>query len=80
MNHLGAGAYLRQQLRGFQTVLLGPVFKVHIVEQAAQAPEVRVLTVFLGEPAHNALHRQGVLDVERLFVVLFQQGQSLLAG
>ena len=80
MNHLRACIDLCQQLRGFDTMLLGPVFKIHIVKQTAQAPKVHVLSVFGGEPAHDALHRQGVLNVERLLVVFFQQGQRLLPG
>ena len=40
----------------------------------------RVLSLLLGEPAHDSLHGQGVLDVKRLRVVLLKQGEGLLSG
>jgi hypothetical protein len=49
------------------------------VEQAHQTPEVGIFAVFLGVPAHDTFYRQGVLDMERFGVVLFQQGQCLPA-
>ena len=57
---------------------LRPLLKVHIVEQAHGGPEIRVLAVtqLLSVPAHDALHRQAVLDMEGLGIVLAQQRQG----
>ena len=78
VDELVGAADLRQQLRGLFAVLLRPLLKVHIVEQAHGGPEVRVLAVaqLLGVPAHGALHRQRVLDVEGFGIVCFQQRQG----
>ena len=40
---------------------------------------IRDRAKLVGIPAHDALYRQGVLNVERLAVVLFQQSQSFFA-
>ena len=78
VNELVAAADLRQQLRSLFAVRLRPLLKVHIVEQAHGGPEIRVLAVtqLLSVPAHDALHRQAVLDMEGLGIVLAQQRQG----
>ena len=78
VNHLRAGVDLGQQVRRFDAVLLGVAFKVHIMQKAAQTPEVRVLALLLRIPAHNALNGQGVENVKRLLIVFLQQRKRLL--
>ena len=58
---------------------VGSVGKGYAVEQAAQAPEVGILAEaqLLSVPAHHALRRQRVENVERLLVVFLQQRQRL---
>ena len=74
-------ADLLQKLRGLDAVLLRPLFKVHIVEEAHGGPEIGIFTIakLVGIPAHDALYRQGMLNVERLAVVLFQQSQGFFS-
>ena len=71
-----------QQLRGFPAVLLGPVFKVDIVQKAHGGPVIGVLAAakLVGIPAHHALHGQRVLDVKGLLIIGFEQREGLLAG
>ena len=78
VDQVGVAARLLQQLRGLQAVLLRPHLKVDIVQQSGGGPEIRVLAVaqFVGIPAHDTLDRQGVLDMERLVIVLLQCRQS----
>ena len=77
-----AAARLPQQLRGLLTVLLRPLLKVDIVQQAHGGPEVRLVAIaqLLSIPAHDALHRQGMLDVKGLVVVLPQRRQRRSPG
>ena len=53
-----AAACLPQKLRRFLTVLLRPLLKVDVVEQAHRGPEIRVLAIaqLVCIPAHNALY------------------------
>ena len=78
---LGAPRLL-QQLRCLPAVLLRPHLKVDVVQQTHRGPEIRVLAIaqLIGVPAHNALHRQTVENMERLLVVRFQRRQRRLAG
>ena len=68
-----------EEFRGFLAVLFGPLFKVHVMEQSGARPEVGIVTEpeFLCVPAHDALNGQGVPDVERFMVILFEQGKGL---
>ena len=81
-DHVLAHAGLAQQLRSLFAVLLGPVFKVDIVQKAHRGPVIGVVAIaeLVGVPAHHALHGQRVLDVKRLLVIGFEQGEGLLAG
>ena len=69
--------------RGVQRVLLGFVvvlFPVEVVQQPDDTPELLVLRVELArEVAHGLFHRLAMLDVERIFVVLFQQRERPIA-
>ena len=57
------------------------LFPVEVVQQTDDAPEFLVLGVVLArEIAHGLLDRLGVLDVERIFVVLAEQVECRLAG
>ena len=82
VNHVLAHAGGAQQLRGFPAVLLGPVFKVDIVQKTHGGPVIGVGAVaqLVGIPAHHALHGQRVLDVKGLLVIGFEQREGLLAG
>ena len=80
MYHFRGGVYLRQQLRSLLAVLIRVLLEIHIVKQTAQSPEVRVFPLFLGKPAHDSFHGQGMLNVKRFVVVFLQQSQSLLPG
>ena len=75
VNQLLAASDLGQQLRSLPAVLLRPLLKVNVVEEARCGPETGVLTVaqLVRVPPHDALHRQGVLNVEGLGIVLAQQ-------
>ena len=77
-----AAARLPQKLRRFLTVLLRPLLKVDVVQQAHRGPEVRLLAIaqLPGIPAHDSLHRQGMLKVERLLIILPQRRQRRLPG
>lgn len=57
-------------------------FEMWPEQQTHRGPEIRVLAIaqLIGVPAHNALHRQTVENVERLLVVRFQRRQRRLAG
>ena len=70
-----------QELRRLDAVLLRELLKVHVVHQTDHRPEIRLVAVaFLdGKPAHDAFHRVSVLQMERLTVVLFQQGKRGLS-
>ena len=80
VNHFVGCVRFRQQFRRFLAVLVGILFKVHIVKQAAQTPKVRILPGFLGKPTHNALHSQRMLNMEWFLIVFLQQGHCLLTG
>ena len=56
-------------------MLVRVLFKVDVVEQPHIAPEIHVLAVaqFLGVPAHDPFHRQCVLEMEMILIVLAQQ-------
>ena len=71
-----------EQFRRLLTVLVRPLFKVDVVEEARQGPEAGLLPIaqLLGVPAHHALHGQGMENVKGLLVVLAQQLQRLFSG
>ena len=71
-----------QKLRRLLAVLFRPLLKVDVVQQAHRGPEVRLLAIaqLLGIPAHDSLHRQGMLKVERLLIILPQRRQRRLPG
>ena len=79
MDHFCRGVDLREQLRSLDAVLLGIGFEINIVEQAAQGPEVCLfpISLVLGKVAHDAFYRQAMKNVERLLIVLFQQGERI---
>ena len=68
-------AALFQQLRCLDAVLVGVLLKVDVVEQTHVAPEIHVLAVaqLLGVPTHDPFHRQRVLEMEMILIVLAQQ-------
>ena len=75
------GIHFRQQFGRLFAMFFRIHLKVHIVEQAAEGPEVRFFSIaqFGCEPTHDTLNGQTVLDVERFLVVLLQQGKGLLS-
>ena len=72
---------LTHQFLRFLTVLLRPLLKVQVVEQAHHAPEILFCpkALFLGKPSHNMLHSDGVAQMERLLIVLGQQAPGLFS-
>ena len=77
MDEFRLSADFREKLRRFQAVLLGIFFKIHIVQQSYQAPEIFIFAHFPGKIPHSALYGQAVEDMKRLPVVLLQQRQGL---
>ena len=63
-------------LLGFDAVLVGILFKVQVVEQAHDGPEVLLLPIaqLLGEPAHHVRDGIGVFQVKFPLIVLLQKG------
>ena len=58
VDELLTAAGLLQQLRGLDAVLLWPLLEINVVQQADNAPELRVITALLRKTAHDALNRQ----------------------
>ena len=61
-------------------MLIGIYLKIHIVQQAAQAPEFNILALFLGIPAHYAFYCKRVQDMEGLLIVFFEKLQRFCTG
>ena len=81
MDHCIGCVDLCQQLRCLFAMLLWIHFKVHVVEQSTQAPEIYriAITQFLGKPAHDTLYGQTMENVKGFLVVFLQQSQCLLS-
>ena len=73
---------LTHQLLRLDAVLLGPLLKVQVVEQAHHGPELPLVSIaqLLGVPAHHMLHRHGVAEMKGLVIILGQQVPRLLSG
>ena len=82
----GAGfvGQLAGQKRGpVFAVLFGRLLRrgiVHVVQQAGQPPELRILAKMFGQSLHNGFRSQGVLQQTALNAVLRQQCQCLISG
>ena len=70
-----ARADFRQQFGRLGAVLVGELFKVHVVQKAGRRPEigVRAEAELVCKPAHHSFYRQRVLDVKVLLVVFFEK-------
>ena len=70
---------LLHQLLTFDAVLLRILFKVQIVQQPDDSPEVLLLAVakLSGKTAHHLFHRPAVAQVEGILIVLLEQLISL---
>ena len=57
-------------LLGFFAMLVRVLFKIQIVEQTHQAPEVFFFRISqcAGKMPHGPFHRQGMAQVERVFI------------
>ena len=71
-------ALFPHDLLRFDAVLLRILFKIQIVQQAGIRPEVGffLITKLPGHPAHHALHRHRVAQMERFLIVFGEQGPS----
>ena len=74
MNQPFVRAAFFQQLAALDAMRLRPLLKVDIVQQADDAPEICLIAVaqLLGKPAHDALDRLRVLQMEGLLVIFCQ--------
>ena len=81
IDHILANPCRTQQFRRLLAVFLRIKFEVDIVKQSGNAPELFFLRIpkFLRIPAHYAFHRQRMLKMEWLFIVLLQQFPSLFS-
>ena len=63
-------------------MLFRPLLKVNVMQQPRHVPEVafRLESLFLGEPTHDSLDGQRVLEVEGFVVICLKCLQRLLAG
>ena len=70
-----------KQFRRLHTVLIRPLFEVNVVQDADDLPEIRFVSVaqFLGEPAQNAAHRFGVVEVIFVLIILPHQSQCFFS-
>ena len=82
MDQLLGAACGAQHLGGAQRMVLrrGVLLPIKIVQQADKAPELDVVRIeLLREVAQAPFHRLGVLDMERILVVLVEQLERLVA-
>ena len=71
-----------EQFDALYAMLFRPLLEVNVMQQPRHAPEVafRLEALFLGEPAHDSLDGQRVLEVEGFVVICLESLQCLLAG
>ena len=74
MNDILAHTTFSQKPRRFQAVLLRIKLKINIMKQTNDAPVFLRIAVpqLLRIPSHNSLHRQSMLNMKRVFIVLLQ--------
>ena len=72
---------LCQKFRRLSAVLLRVVFKIHIVKESGNPPEILIFPVsqFPGVPAHGTFHRKSVKDMEGLLIVFHKKGKRLVS-
>lgn len=70
MNHFFAHAAFVQQFGSLDAMLLRVLLKVDVVQQPDYSPEIHFVgkAQLTGIPAHDSLHRQRMLQVERVLV------------
>ena len=71
---------LAHDLLRLDAVLIGIALKVQIMQQADNAPEIHFVPVteLLREIAHDTLDRAGMMQMERILVILRQQCPGFL--
>ena len=71
---------LAHDLLRLDAVLIGIALKIQIMQQADDAPEIHLVAVaeLLREIAHDALDRAGMMQMERILVILRQQCPGFL--
>ncbi len=70
MDHFFAHATFAQQFGSLDAMLLRVLLKVDVVQQPDNSPEIHFVgkAQLTGIPAHDSLHRQRMLQVERVLV------------
>ena len=70
MNHFFVHATFAQQFGSLDAMLLRVQLKVDVVQQPDHPPEIHFVgkAQLTGIPAHDSLHRQRMLQVERVLV------------
>ena len=80
LGRAAGGLDILGRVDGVQLRLVVVLLPIQVVQQAHETPELNVVGVVLArEVAHGLLHRLGVLDMERVLVVLLQQRERLVA-
>ena len=74
MNDVLSHTAFPQKLRCLQAMLIGVFLKINIMEQSYDSPVLCLLPIALlgGEPSHDSLYRQCMLDMKRILVVFLQ--------
>ena len=72
MNQLRLRIHLRKELRRLFAVLLRILFKIHVMKQTCDLPEIRLISIsqILCEPAQGLPHGDAVLQMEGLLIIL----------
>jgi hypothetical protein len=71
-----------EQFRRFKAMLRREFLKVYVVEKPRDTPEFRFIAVpkFRRVLLHHPFHGKGMLEVERVFVVLTQKLPGIVPG
>ena len=82
VDHILPHAPFPQQFRRLDAMLLGKLLEIDIVQQPHEPPELLLIgkAQFPGIPAHHPLHRQRMLQMKRVLVILPQQLHRRLPG
>ena len=82
VDEFGRGVGALEQFDALYAMLFRPLLEVNVMQQPRHVPKVafRLESLFLGEPAHDGLDGQRVLEVEGFVVIRLKCFQRLLAG
>ena len=82
VDEFGRGVGALEKFDALYAMLFRPLLEVNVMQQPRHVPEVafRLEALFLGEPTHDSLDGQRVLEVEGFVVIRLKCFQRLLAG